>query len=334
MKGQSGAPCCDVGRGSLPPVKQSKPKITTGNVTPSFFGGQIAPLPLFDSRAAAATAASCCTHAATADAASPRRWGGTTLVSNISKRSYKAQNAHEINRLSIQRLKGNLQKKCKLGPLCPWQTDVNSTGEYKTAADAARGREKSGQTKAVGCTASPTAIEAYAKSPRPCSPPGSPRGFLGHEKHRRSCQPCVDSSNSFCSYHEAELGMANMAQLRAPAERPDITVTPVWTRIARLPSVHCLAHPCAPIQLLCFNSCHTFLTCRGRKACFCCSDTLTVYVSETEIRHFRSFRENKTRRARQPRLCWIRSTDRKKAHWHLLPCWGVVMHLRNVRRHG
>ncbi|CDI74775.1 hypothetical protein, conserved [Eimeria praecox] len=58
-KDETGAIYPAVGRGSLQPTRQSKASLIPENMTSSLFGGPIAPLPLFDSRAAAATAASC-----------------------------------------------------------------------------------------------------------------------------------------------------------------------------------------------------------------------------------------------------------------------------------
>lgn len=234
VKGQSGAHCPAVGRGSLPTVSPSKINIPPGNLTSSFFGSLVAPLPLFDSRAAAATAASCCTHAATADATSPRRWAGKGLVSSTCKGNVTAEKKRVINGLLFHGPKCIPQRSNKPEPINAWQACESSTCEYETAAEAAHACERRGQTKAVGCTASPRAIEAYAKSPRPRSPSCSPRGLLGqsakhrHFRHEATTQgeTCIGLSNSW-NVPEAKGGWERRTQRKTPTEMPDATESPV-----------------------------------------------------------------------------------------------------------
>ncbi|CDJ33412.1 LOW QUALITY PROTEIN: uncharacterized protein EMH_0053790 [Eimeria mitis] len=242
-KGHSGALCPDVEQGSLPPVTQSKVNILSGNMTSSLFGGHAAPLPLFDSRAAAATAASCCTHAATADAASPRRWAGKALVGSSSCReSVRAENTHSINGPFFQRPKGKPQKNGKQASLDSRQTYENSTGEYESAAEAAQENEKLGQTKAVGCTASPRTIEAYAKSPRLCHPSGNPKSLSGYTDARSAAtirESSANSSSSSCSAPDMKMEKQHLILAKPPAKVPDTTEKPVRTNNAHLASAHC-----------------------------------------------------------------------------------------------
>lgn len=134
-----------------------------------FAGARSTPHPLFDSRAAAAAAASCYTHAATADSASPSRWASGSNHDETLSNLYRSEQQQQPGRseeLIRSFQEGMNQLKLQNGSsFCSIESN-KITEQQQQDSTPIRNKER----KAVGCTASPRRIQAFA------SPSQSPEG--------------------------------------------------------------------------------------------------------------------------------------------------------------
>lgn len=152
-------------RGSQQETLQHEVSIVSSSLVASCFEGQHMPFPLFDSRAAAASAASRCTNAATADAASPTRWARKIVVSSNGKGRNGIDNIQRRSGSLVQQEKssGASRANSEMEALLQWQEDASSSEANTAAAQATQQSRNHGATRAIGCTASPRAIDTFAK---------------------------------------------------------------------------------------------------------------------------------------------------------------------------
>lgn len=182
-------------RGSQQQTLQHEVSIVSSSPVASCFEGQHMPFPLFDSRAAAASAASCCTNAATADAASPTRWARKIMVSSSGKGRNGIDNIQRRSGSLVQREKssGALRANSEIEALSQWQEDASSSTANTAAAQATQRSKNHEATKAIGCTASPRAIDTFAKQSQ-CSSTSAPRSRMYPSARRHEQANSCDTS--------------------------------------------------------------------------------------------------------------------------------------------
>lgn len=150
------------------------------------------PQPLFDSRAAAAAAASCCIHAATADVASPSRWIRKLVSRTRCNGASGVRTMHTSSELPQPEAAEALYSPSIPNQTPDLQRALDSSCPDWAPATTGHEAEQVRETKAVGCSASPSLIES-------CRSRSTPRNFLDNRTDHPACPNASFTSVDFKS---------------------------------------------------------------------------------------------------------------------------------------